>query len=246
MQHLYSRAPQLLALLTCFVGLRISNAGAQDKHISPLDPRLLLAGTDTVAVTVEIPGRIVPFATAVESLRRVRRGGAAAFEQSYQWFGKDGSRTADTLWLDARTLLPLENHRHNGAHDASTIFRPSGARTRLTPKGGSEQITDTSIAGPLFASGEIAAIIRASPLAVGFAATYALYYGPLRTPVRPGPFRVTGSETVKSRAGQPVECWVVDAALSEGLNTFYIAKADRRVVRLVNHEDPSAAFVFTR
>jgi hypothetical protein len=34
--------------------------------------------------------------------------------------------------------------------------------------------------------------------------------------------------------------------LTEGLNTFYISKVDRRVIRLVNHEDPSAAFVFTR
>jgi hypothetical protein len=39
---------------------------------------------------------------------------------------------------------------------------------------------------------------------------------------------------------------VVDAPLSEGLNTFFVSKRDRRVVRLVNHEDPSAAFVFSK
>ena len=107
-------------------------------------------------------------------------------------------------------------------------------------------MSDTIIAGPLFASGELAALIRASPLSTGFAASYQLYYGPPRTPIRPGSFHVTGSATVKSRVGKSVECWVVDAPLSEGLNTFYISKSDRRVIRLVNHEDPTAAFVFTR
>ena len=64
--------------------------------------------------------------------------------------------------------------------------------------------------------------------------------------VRPAPFRVVRSETVRTRGGATVDCWVVDADLSEGLNTFYVSKADHRVVRLVNHEDPTAAFVFTR
>jgi hypothetical protein len=246
MHSTQSRARSGLALLLCSIVLPLSGVAAQSSSAAPLNAGLLLPGTDTIAVTVEMPGRVIPFATAVESLRRVRRAGVEMFEQSYQWFGNDGSRTADTLWVNARTLLPVENHRHNGAHDAMTVFRPSGAHTRLTPPGGSEQVSDTSIAGPLFASGELAPIIRASPLAAGFAATYALYYGPPRTSVRTGPFRVVGSETIKSRAGQSVECWVVDAALSEGLNRFYISKADRRVVKLVNHEDPKAAFVFTR
>ena len=233
---------------TALFFLILAMSPTRDAHgqASPLNATLLRAAVDTVAVTVEMPGRVVPFATAIESLRRVRRAGRDAWEQSYQWFGNDGSRTADTLWFDAVTLVPLENHRHNGAHDATTIFRPSGASTRLTPRGGSEQVSDTSVAGPLFASGEFAALIRSAPLSDAFATTYALYYGPPRASVRPGPFRVVRSETIKSRSGMAVECWVVDAALSEGLNTFYISKADRRVVRLVNHEDPNAAFVFTR
>jgi hypothetical protein len=245
MHYRRSRAPQLLALLVCSIP-PLLGAAAQATPGAPLNAALLRLGTDTVAVTVEMPGRVVPFATAVESLRRATRGGTETLEQTYQWFGNDGSRTADTLWLDATSLLPLENHRHNGAHDATTVFRTSGAHTRLIPKKGLEQVSDTSIAGPLFASGELAAIIRASPLAVGFAAAYALYYGPPRSLVRPGPFRVIGTETITSRAGTSVDCWVVASALSEGLNTFYVSKADRRVIRLVNLEDPNAAFVFTR
>ena len=71
----------------------------------------------------------ITFATAVQSLRRTTRAGRPVWEQVYQWFGNDGSRTADTLWLDAATLRPVENHRHNGAHDAVTVFSGSTART---------------------------------------------------------------------------------------------------------------------
>jgi hypothetical protein len=236
-----ARRASLALLLAAVPGRTV----AQSTHPAALDPARLQPAVDTVAVTVEVPGRTIPFATAIESLRRVTRGGRAAWEQVYQWHGNDGSRTADTLWFDAATLQPLENHRHNGAHDAVTVFARGTVHTRLVPSGGVAQVTDTTIAAPLFASGQLAALIRASPLASGYAATYQLYYGPPRA-VRTAPFRVVGSEVVRARNGAMIDCWVVDANLSEGLNTFYVSKAGHRVVRLVNHEDPNAAFVFTR
>jgi hypothetical protein len=218
---------------------------AQGVRKATFRPALLQPSVDTIQVTVEMPGRVIPFATAIESLRRVSRRGRVVWEQTYQWIGNDGSRTADTLWFNAATLAPIENHRHNGIHDAVTTFSGTGARSRTTPRGGSEQVNDTSISGPLYASGELDALIRTAPLAPGFGAEYTLYYGP-PNPVRRASFHVVRSERILTRAGASVDCWVVDAPLSEGLNTYYVSKQDRTVIRLVNHEDPNAAFVFSR
>jgi hypothetical protein len=208
--------------------------------------RFLRSANDTIAVTVETQGRVIPFATAFRSLHRVTRAGRSAIELTYQWRGNDGSATADTLWIDARTLAPIENHRHNGLQDGVTTFDGSSAHTRYTAKGKGEQRADTTVVGPLHASGELEDLIRSSPLALGYNGAYTLYYGPPGRLARPATFRVVRSETVAGRNGKAIECWVVDAPLSEGLNTFFVSKADRRVIRLVNHEDPRAAFIFTR
>ena len=219
--------------------------GAQSK--STRDPaRFLVPATDTIAVTVETQGRVIPFATAVRSIRRAPRSGRAAIELTYQWHGSDGSATADTLWIDASSLAPIENHRHNGLQDAVTKFAGSSAHTRYVPTGKAELRADTTVVGRLYASGELEDLIRSAPLTLGYSGAYTLYYGPPGRIVRPATFRVVRSETVVARNGEAFDCWVVDAPLSEGLNTFFIGKVNRRVIRLVNHEDPNAAFVFTR
>jgi hypothetical protein len=211
---------------------------------SELKGKLLVAGIDTLAVTVEQQGRSFPVATAIQSMRRVRRGTTEAWEQTYRWYGQNGDSTADTLWYDASNLKPLENHRHNSLHDAVTVFRPSSAHTDLTPHGGAKEASDTTIQGPLYASGEIESIIRASPLRVGYKGQYNLYYGgPLG--VHPASFEVVRSERTTMRNGEAVECWVVDA-MTVALNTFWIDKKTRKLLKLVNHEDPTAAFVFRR
>jgi hypothetical protein len=138
----------------------------------------------------------------------------------------------------------MEEHRHNLEQDAKAVYAGRAVRTRMVPRGGAEQVADTTLAAPIFASGELAALIQASPLRAGFAATYTLYYGPPHA-VRAAPFRVVRSEMVRTRNGSMIDCWVVDANLSDGLNTFFVSKADHRVIRLVNHEDPNAAFVFS-
>jgi len=222
----------------------LGRAVAQGTTLTGLDPARLKPAVDTVAVTIEAPGRTIPFATVIESLRQVPRAGRPVWEQVYQWYGNDGSRTADTLWFDVSTLRPIENHRHNGAHDAAIVYAGDAVHLRLIPRGGTEQVADTTIRSPFFASGQLAALIRASPLAFGFSATYALFYGGPQA-LRMARFQVVRSEEVRTRDGSIVDCWVVDANLSEGLNTFYVSRSDHRVVRLVNHEDPSAAFVFS-
>jgi len=227
-------------LLSAAKGLGQTSKGGE------LNGRLLTPGVDTLAVTVEQPGRVVPVAVAVQSLKRVKRNKVDAWEQVYRWHGNNGDSTADTLWYRFSDLRPLENHRHNSLHDAVTVFAPSSAHTVLIPRSGGREVSDTSIAGPLYASGEIEAIIRTSPLRPGYKAGYNLYYGGGEGSVRPGPFEVVRSEMLKTRGGQTVECWVVDAKLSEGLNTFWIDKKTRKLVKLENHEDPTAAFVFRR
>jgi hypothetical protein len=206
----------------------------------------ITGAVDTIAITVETQRGAVPVATAVASVRQTRHLRVASWELTYQWLGNDGSRTADTLWVDQKSLMPLENHRHNGILDGVTVFERSAAHTRYTPRGETERRADTTVVGPLYASGELEILIRSATLRAGYSARYTLYYGPPGQLARPASVRVVRSETIVDRSGKSVECWVVDAPLSEGLNTFYVSKVDHRVIRLVNHEDPNAAFVFNR
>ena len=236
-------AARLVALIALSAAPLFAQSGAASAGFSE---RFLRSAKDTITVTVETQGRVIPFATALSSLQRVTRAGRSTIELTYQWRGNDGSATADTLWIDGRTLAPIENHRHNGLQEGETTFDGSSAHTRYTAKGKREQRVDTTVVGPLFASGELDELIRSSPLALGYNGKYTLYYGPPGRLARQATFRVVRSETVAGRNGNSIECWVVDAPLSEGLNTFFISKADRRIIRLVNHEDPSAAFIFTR
>src|SRR5436190_23697659 len=83
--------------------------------------------TDTIAVTVEFRDKKLPMATAIKSLRPTTRAGRQAVELTYQWRRNDGSATADTVWIDAQTLAPIENHRHNGLQDGVTTFERSSA-----------------------------------------------------------------------------------------------------------------------
>lgn len=232
------------AAILIFASVASSQVAAQTSHSAKLNGRLLDAGVDTLFVTVEQPGRVVPVAVAVQSLRRVKKNGVDAWEQTYQWHGTRGDSTADTLWYALSNLTPIENHRHNGIEDAVTEFHTSSAHTVSIARSGTRAVSDTSIAGPLYASGEFESIIRASPLSQGYRARYNLYYG--GRSIRSGPFEVVRSERVTRRDGQNVECWVVDAELSEGLNRFWIDKKTRKLVKLENHEDPTAAFVFRR
>ena len=235
--------PAVFAVLTLI--LLATVARAQSNRSIAL--QFFVPAVDTIAVTVEAQGRVIPFATAYRSVRRVQRAGRDVAELTYRWLGNDGSATADTLWVDAKDLTPVENHRHNGIHDAVTAFEGSTARTRFTAKARpGEQHADTTVSGPLYASGELEDLIRLAPLTSGYVGNYTLYYGPPGRLARQATFRVVRSESIAGRDGRQVECWVVDAPLSEGPNTFFISKSSRRVVRLVNHEDPSAAFVFTR
>lgn len=230
-----------------FIAVLLCAAAASGQARTARGPRaILVPTTDTIAVTVQSRGQTFPFATAFRSVRHVTRDNRAAVELTYQWRGNDGSATADTLWIDARSMAPIENHRHNGSQDAVTTFDASSAHTRYTLTGMKEQRADTSVAGRLYASAELEDLIRSAPLALGYHGAYALYYGPPGQLIRRATFRVVGSQTIEARNGKRTECWVVDAPLTEGLNTFFISKADRRVIRLVNHEDPNAAFVFPR
>jgi hypothetical protein len=235
-----------LALTTLFAALGGSQLLAQSKRAETLNGALLKPGIDTLAVSVEQPGRVVPVAIAIQSLKRGKRNNLEAWEQVYRWYGNRGDSTADTLWYAVSNLRPIENRRHNSLHDAVTVFSSSSARTVLMPRSGGREVSDTSITGPLYASGEFESIIRASPLRLGYKAQYNLYYGGGTKSVRPGPFEVVRAETIATRSGQNVECWVVDAKLSEGLNTFWIDKTTRKLVKLENHEDPTAAFVFRK
>jgi hypothetical protein len=149
------------------IPLSASQLFAQGRRVEALDGGLLTPGIDTLAVTVEQPGRVVPVAVAIHSLKRVNRNNLAAWEQVYRWHGKNGDSTADTLWYAVSNLKPIENHRHNSLHDAVTVFASSSAHTVLIPRSGERQIRDTSITGPLYASGEFESIIRASPLRPG-------------------------------------------------------------------------------
>lgn len=109
-----NRSRSIVGFLAWVTGIVVPSLCNGQQTRATIAVSLLRPSADTIAVTVETQGRVIPFATAFRSVRAARFRDMDVFEMTYQWRGNDGSSTADTLWVAAKDLAPIENHRHNG------------------------------------------------------------------------------------------------------------------------------------
>ncbi len=172
-------------------------------------------------------------------LARTTYAGQEAWE-IVETHGAGANASVDTLVTDYTTLTPLHwgatqqmpsSGTLGAAARVSIEFRadsmigvisaPSGRRTIVAPMPG----------GALLTAGQTETALRALPIAAGWRDSISVVVTDVaRTTVVPASLFVTGEEQLLTTAGT-YDCWLVLLATETGQTRYWVAKADRVVVK---------------
>lgn len=173
-------------------------------------------------------------------LSRTTYAGQQAWE-IVETHGAGANASVDTLVADYTTLMPLHwgatqqmptSGTMAAAARISIEFRadsmigilsaPSGRRTIIAPMPGEAWLT----------AAHTETALRALPIGAAWRDSVSVVVTDLaKTTVVPGILRVTGEELLLTTAGS-YDCWVATLATDVGQTQYWIAKADRIVVKL--------------
>jgi len=217
--------------------------GAQQSESPPgaalPDGRLLRAGTDTMYIAVgadSIHAR--PIGLAVSEITRTPDHHRLTLLYTQIQYGRPASRVETVV--DNRTLMPLKQLLSRGDTVVLTLtYRADGVLWERHAPG-----QPIVVSGPFaVARGAYSAtindeVIRALPLRSGFHAELPFYYFGLQRRLT-ADISVRGSDTIRTRSGQPVDCWVVSVATESpvGNMTFWIDKATRDLIRVTDSHE---------
>ncbi|HSU98040.1 MAG TPA: hypothetical protein VLI40_12470 [Gemmatimonadaceae bacterium] len=207
---------------------------------------MLQAGVDTFYMTkVDSAGHSDTLGREVQTLEQAALGSRSVWLQAYQYLGKKGEFTSDSLTMDLTTLLPIAETRYNADGREQVRYDGTSIRTALRLQSGSE-IRDTTISAPVYSSSTTDAIARAFPSTIGDR-VHMLLFSPFPAPFKIGAADVQNisSEVVPGRAGRPEECWVVRVDMGGGFTRFWVNKATHEVARIQSGEG-SRAITFIR
>jgi hypothetical protein len=197
-----------------------------------VDGRHLRPGTDTL--TISYQGQVIGRSILVT--RAVKENGADAWSQAYHFRSAQGSESWDSLWVDARSLLPLRELR--GSDGERTVIRWSRtAVTTVDHAAGDSTTHTTDLTGAVHASASLAEVASALPLAAGFNTSVTFFYprpstyGAVATTMQ-----VTGPETVQVRGRGARKAWVVSTYGAAGRSVFWVDVKDRSVLQFDTYE----------
>src|SRR6478609_9586677 len=108
-----------------------------------VDGRHLRPGTDTMTVSYE--GQVI--GRSIQVIRAVKENGVDAWSQAYLFESPQGGSSWDSLWVDARNLLPLRELR--GADGKRTVIHWSRTSVTTVEYGtaGDSTVTTAELAG---------------------------------------------------------------------------------------------------
>jgi hypothetical protein len=173
-------------------------------------------------------------------LSRTTYAGQQAWE-IVETHGAGANASVDTLVADYTTLMPLHWGATQQMPTSGTLvaaarvaieFRvdsmigvisaPSGRRTIVAPMPG----------GALLTAGHTETALRALPIGGGWRDSVSVVVTDLsKTTVVPAALTVTGEELLLTTAGS-FDCWVASLATDVGQTQYWVAKADRIVVKV--------------
>lgn len=216
------------SLLT--IALVTGTIEAQATPVAGLSPKLLKLATDSLEVYVVRQGKQARTGTMVDALDTVRANGELRLERVYSRTDLLLGSGVDTL-VDAfaNLTLRLVDSRSDGGGVEHVEWRNGRITGVVEQSGRPARQIDTVTVGGVYSSASFDLILRAAPLANGYAITLPAFSG------RQGPktvsAKVAGSETLP-RFGAT---WRVDVDFGGRSATFWITKDSRRLVRqLVN------------
>jgi hypothetical protein len=208
------------------VALLTSPAHAQSKPVAKLNPRLLQLTTDSLQIYIVREGQRHNTGAIVDALDTVRVNGELRLQRIYTRADRVLGNGVDTL-VDAYADLRLRfvDSRSDGGGVEHVEWRDGRVVGTVEQTGKPTRQVDTAAASGVYSSASFDLILRAAPLAQGYALTISAFSG--RQGAKTLSARVVASETLPQLGAS----WRVEADLGGRSATYWIAKDSRRVMR---------------
>jgi dipeptidyl aminopeptidase/acylaminoacyl peptidase len=152
---------------------------------------------------------------------------------------------ADTVVVERATLAPIRHRSVNMRRTMSLDYRADSILGSVTPAGGTAQTVAVRADTALFDSNEIDLILRALPLAEGYAVRYPVYLHESGGKVWVTS-RVMGSERIAGEGGGMVDAWIVESKIGPQTVRTWVAKDSREVLQSVLDAGPGVQLKMVR
>jgi dipeptidyl aminopeptidase/acylaminoacyl peptidase len=152
---------------------------------------------------------------------------------------------ADTVVVERATLAPIRHRSVNMRRTMSLDFRADSILGSVTPAGGTAQTVAVRADTALFDSNAIDLILRALPLAEGYAVRYPVYLHESGGKVWVTS-RVMGSERIAGEGGGMVDAWIVESKIGPQTVRVWVAKDSREVLQSVLDAGPGVQLKMVR
>jgi hypothetical protein len=224
-----------LAFLLAFA----TNVYAQASGAPQPDGRRLRLTTDSLEIYIVRQGKPQRTGLIIDRLDTVRVNGEALLRRVYRTNDAVLGNSLDTL-IDALPALSARSVRTLGSRASETLDWQNGrVHGAVEENGKPGRAIDAAVpAGGWYSSASFDLILRASPLAEGYAVSVPAFSGQQGPAVLTA--RVVGSEPISGYG----DTWRVDADFSGMSVTFWISKTSRQLVRQVMRIAPGAELHF--
>jgi len=222
------------------VALALSASSGLAQRSAPMpDYTTLRLGVDTLEVHVVRGGERRRTGVIVDAIDTVRSGGELRLVRTYRTIDLVLGTSLDTIIDEAARLVPRYSSRSSGRSSDALTWSNGRITGFVAELGKSRRSIDEGGADSVFNGASVDLILRASPLANGYAVTIPTFSGAQGlTAVNA---RVAGSESVGG-----IDSWRVDASFADLPVTFWIEKVSRRLVRQVMRPADDVEIEFIR
>lgn len=194
-----------------------------------VDGRRIAPGTRERRLLLTQNGEERQLATVSEEVTEIQVDGRSALRRVQSVRLAIGVAT-DTVVVLRETLAPVRHRSHNPQRVLSLDFDGAKVTGSITPAGGEPRPVAAELDAPVFDSNPLDLLLRALPLAEGYAVRIPIYIHELGGRVWVAT-RVAGSETVEAGEGGTEDAWVVEVEAQGRTSRFWIAKASRELLR---------------
>lgn len=198
-----------------------------------IDGRLLRESVDTFNVSVagDVFGRGIIARSRVQTIR------GPQLLQVYSWRLAGGMPIVDSLFSDPESLRSVRQVRVVGPTMIEVQFRGDSAHVITLTSEDSISTKSLALDAGVYSSAALDAIVAGLPLAENFEAQLQFYYAPPSDRgIESISVMVAASESVKDRAGNERDAWVVLAETRGGGTVFWVDKLTRSVLKFDTKE----------
>ena len=199
------------------------------RALVPGDPAVagtaITAGVDTFRITLIQAGNEREVGTIVDALTITEANGQPALQRIQTLSSAMLGTGVDSVLVRHADLVPVRHRSRNAQRAMSLDYAGNEVRGSITPTGGTATDIAVRTEGAVFDSNPVDLVIRALPLAPGLAVQIPVYLheagGKVDVP----------AQVVREEPLDGVAAWVVESTMAGRKVTYWIAKADRALLR---------------